>query len=210
MSNRIIDIKRVESSPTEPVDLTTVKSHLIISSTDDDTMLTALITQCRKAIEEYCAVSIVSKTITLIADLCKEWELPYGPVTGIQGVSTRTGGEGSGPGVYATQESGWSTDGSEFLSFSPSTAGGFNPGSPFRGYFQWGPYASPYGQLPLNRYKIIYTTGYLTVPDPLKLAILNEIAYRYERRGEQSDVKDFGLCETSRAIADPFQRKLWF
>lgn len=206
-SNRIIDVKKVESSPAEPLTLTQVKAHLIITSTDDDTMLTALITQCRIAVEEYCAISVVSKTITLIADLCREWELPYGPVTGIQSVATRTGGEGSGPGVYATQDSGWTTDGSEFLSFCPAPAGGFNPGVPFTGYFQWGPYASPFG-FRGNRYKIIYTAGYSTVPELLKLAILNEISFRYENRG---DMKDFdGICFAAQTIADPFKRKLWF
>lgn len=207
MSNRIIDIKRVESSPTEPVTLAQVKSHLIITSTDDDTMLTALITQCRQAIEEYCALSIVPKTITLIADLCKEWELPYGPVTGIQGVATRTGTEGSGPGTYATATTGWSYEGQEFLTFIPSGAGGFNPGEPFRGYFQWGPYASPYGQVPYNRYRIIYTAGYATVPDGLKLAILNELSFRYENRG---NVAMTGICEAAQILANPYQRKLWF
>jgi Phage gp6-like head-tail connector protein len=209
MSNRIIDIKRVESSPTEPLDLTQVKAHLIITSTDDDTLLTALITQCRKAVEEYCAISIVAKTVTMTADLCKEWELPYGPVTGIQSVATRTGGEGSGPGVYATQNSGWTTDGEEFLSFSPAIAGGFNPGAPFTGFFQWGPYASPHGR-GYNRYKIVYTAGYSTVPEPLKLAILNEIAYRYEKRGEARDPNDMGICLFARVIADPYKRLLWF
>lgn len=207
MSNRIIDVKRVESSPTEPLTLLQVKAHLIITVTDDDTMLTALITQCRKAIEEYCAISIVTKTVTLIADLSKEWELPYGPVTGIQGVSTRTGSEGSGPGTYATQTSGWTTEGEEFMSFVPAGGGGFNPGVPFTGFFQWGPYAT-YPEFPYNRYKIVYTAGYGTVPEPLKLAILNEIAFRYERRGETGEFE--GICLTARMIAGPFQRKLWF
>lgn len=206
-SNRIIDIRRTESNPSEPLTLTQVKAHLIITSTDDDTMLTELITQCRKSVEDYCAISIVVKTITLIADLCKEWELPYGPVTGIQGVLTRTGNEGSGPGTYETQTSGWTTDGDEFLSFSPAAGGGFNPGSPFTGHFQWGPYASPYG-FGINRYKIIYTAGYTTVPEPLKLAILNEIAFRYEHRGEGDEFN--GICLAAQRIAEPFKRMLWF
>lgn len=206
MANRIIDIKRTESSPTEPVTLTQVKAHLIITSTDDDTLLTALITSCRKAIEEYCAISIVVQDVTVIADLCKEWELPYGPTYGrISSVQTRTGGEGSGPGIYTTQISGWTIDGSDFNVFSPSNAGGFNPGAPFRGFFKWGPYASPYAYGE-NRYKIIYTAGYSSVPDLLKLAILNEITFRYENRGESPD----GICFAARTIADPLKRQLWF
>jgi hypothetical protein len=204
MKNRIIDIKKVESSPAEPLILQEIKQHLIITSTDDDNYLSDLNVQCRKAIEEYCAVSIVQKTITLIADLGKEWELPYGPVTGIQLVATRTGSEGSGPGTYETLTSGWGQDGSDFLTFIPSPAGGFNPGAPFTGHFQWGPYAS--SQSCINRYKIIYTTGYIVVPDALRLAILNEISFRYENRGNQGT----GICEAAKAIAQPYKRELWF
>jgi hypothetical protein len=205
--NRIIDIKKQELNAVEPLSLDEVKKHLIITFNDDDDYLTSLITQCRRAVEEYCAISIVQKTITLIADLYKEWELPYGPVTGILSVSTRTGTEGSGPGTYETQTSGWATDGSEFISFTPAV-GGFNPGSPFTGFFQWGTYASERSMV--NRYKIIYTTGYSTFPEALKLAIMNEIAFRYELKGNNVDLKDFGICFPSRTIADPYKRQLWF
>lgn len=205
-ANRIIDIKRVEGSVTEPVTLTQAKAQLIITFTDDDTKITELITQARKAIEEYCAISIVPKTVTLTAYLYTCNELPYGPVTGLQSVQTRTGTEGSGPGTYATQTSGWDTAGEEFLTFNPSGAGGFNAGAPFTGYFQWGPDASPYGYGG-NMYRLVYTAGYGTVPEELKLAIMNEIAYRYEHRGE-GEIK--GICEAARIIADPHKRQLWF
>lgn len=205
-TNRIIDIKRVEGAVTEPVTLTQVKAHLIITFTDDDTLLTSLITQARKAIEEYCSISIVPKTITLSAFLYTCNELPYGPVTGLQSVETRTGTEGSGPGTFATQASGWDTGGEEFLTFNPSWAGGFNPGVPFTGYFQWGPYASAhsYGG---SIYRLVYTAGYSTVPEELKLAILNEIAFRYEHRGNEIIT---GISEAARVIAHPHKRTLWF
>lgn len=201
--NRTIDIKRVESSPTEPVTLTEAKSHLIISFTDDDTLISSLITQARKIIENYCAISIVAQTVTLIADLFNEWELPYGPVTGIQSVATRTGNEGSGPGIYETQTSGWVQEGEQFITFIPAGTG-FNAGAPFTGHFQWGPYASKFGQYPGNRYKIVYTTGYSTVPDDLKLSILHQIAFMYENRGNQD------ISSTAQAFAFPYKRTLWF
>lgn len=86
MKNNYIDIKRSESSPTEPVTLTQLKAQLYITFTDDDTLLTSLITQARKAIENYCNISIVTQLVILTADLYDEWELPYGPVTGITSV----------------------------------------------------------------------------------------------------------------------------
>lgn len=204
-SNRIINCPKVENNPTEPVTLAEAKAQLIIGFSDDDAFITALITQCRQAIEEYCAISIVPKQITLTADLYKEWELPYGPVTGIVSVQTRIGNEGSGPGTYQTQESGWSTDGSQFLNFSPAAPVGFNPGVPFTGHDQWGDYASPYGNA-CNRYRIVYNAGYDVVPGNLKLAILQELVFRYENRGNQQT----GVCEAAQVIANPFRRGLWF
>jgi hypothetical protein len=213
--NLIIDCKRVESNPTEPVTGQEIKDHLIITSSDDDALLARMNIQCRKAIEDYCNISIVTKTITLIADLYKDWELPYGPVTGSLGVETRTGTDGSGPGQYSTLTSGWTTDGNEFLTFQPPKIGNFNPGAPFVGYFQWGPYATPSRpQSYVNRYKITYTAGYSPVPDGLKLAILNEIAYRYENRGGDPNLRasaftQQGVCEPARILADPYNRMLW-
>lgn len=204
--NNLIDIKRVESSPTEPCTLSQAKAQLIVTYTDDDTLITSLITKARKMIENYCNISIVAQSITMIADLYNEWELPYGPVTGITGVQTRTGNEGSGPGTYTTQTSGWSTDGTQFLSFRPAGAGGFNPGAPFTGYFQWGPYASPYDQYPYNRYKITYTTGYAVVPDDLIQAVLIQINFLYEHRGEEIGAD---VCEEAKIVANPYKRTLW-
>jgi hypothetical protein len=204
--NNLIDISRSESSPTEPCTLAEAKAQCIVTYTDDDTLITALITKARKMIENYCNISIVAQSIVMIADLYNEWELPYGPVTGITGVQTRTGNEGSGPGTYTTQTTGWSTEGLQFVSFRPAGAGGFNPGEPFRGYFQWGPFASPYGYDPYNRYKISYTTGYAVVPDDLKQAVLGQIAWLYEHRFEE---KDNVVCDAARIVAEPYVRKLW-
>ena len=205
MKNNIIDIRRTESSPTEPCTLAEAKAQAVITYSDDDTLITSLITKARKIIENYCSVSIVAQTVTMIADIWNEWELPYGPVTGITGVETRTGSEGSGPSTYATQTSGWSTEGLEFVTFTPAGAG-FNPGAPFVGYFQWGQYASPFGQGPGNRYKITYTTGYNPVPQDLKQAVLLQIVWLYEHRGEE---RTETICEAARNYADPYLRKLW-
>lgn len=205
MQNNILDIRRTESSPTEPCTLAEAKLQCIITYSDDDVLITALITKARKAIENYCNISIVAQTVTMIADLYNEWELPYGPVTGMAGVATRTGTEGSGPETYATATSGWSTDGVQFLTFIPSGAGGFNPGEPFRGYFQWGQWASPYGQSPGNRYKITYNTGYSAVPDDLKQAVLVQVAWLEAHRGEEA----VAVCDAARVLAEPYLRKLW-
>lgn len=196
--NRIIDIKRVESSPTEPVTPTEAKKHLLVDFSDDDTYITALITQARMMIEEYCAISIVSKTITLIADLYMEREIPYGPVIAIISVQTRAGTQGSGPATYESATTDWQTDGEEFMTFNPNAFGcSYSPTVPFTGRLD---------PAPDYRWKIVYTAGYTTVPDGLKLAVLNQIAFLYENRGNENK----GICESAQAYAFPYKRMLWF
>lgn len=196
--NRIIDIKKTDTG-SEPITLAQVKAQLIISFTDDDTLLTSLITQARKAIENYCAVSIVTKNIILTADLFQEWELPWGPVTGITGVAQRSGTQGSGPATYATAAD-WTQSGDEFISFAPGSPAGWDWGAPLPKNFS-----------AENRYRITYNTGPYT-PEDLLLAILNEVAYRYENRGNETATKGLitGICEAAQALAFPYKRLLWF
>jgi len=204
MKNNIIDIKRSESSPTEPCTLSEAKAQAIVTYTDDDTLITSLITKARKHVENYCNISIVAQTVIMTADLYNEWELPYGPVTGITGVTTRGTNEGSGPMTYTSVASGWGTDGVEFMTFIPSEAGDFNPSIPFRGITK--PLA---GQ---NRYRITYTTGYGVVPDDLKQAVLMQVAWLYEHRGEEDANKyDWtpGVCAAALKFADPYKRQAW-
>lgn len=179
--NQIISIDRSESSPTEPVTLAEVKSHLIITFTDDDTLLTSLITACRKAVENFCQISIARQTVTAILIYDCEQELPYGPVTDIYGVSSSVPNPGSGPVTYNTASSGWQTDGGDFKTFAGESCA---------------------------RYKLVYGTGYAVVPGDLKLAVLNEIAFRYELRGERVDIT--GICPLVQMIANPHKRYLWF
>jgi hypothetical protein len=205
VKNNIIDIKRVESSPTEPITLAEAKAQMIITYTDDDSLITDLITQARKAIENYCIVSIVVKTITLVADLFNEWELPYGPVTGLQSVAVRSGTQGSGPASYTTAEN-WAQDGVDFITFiPPDDAGTWDWGLP-RPRSQWPSWFN-------SRYKIIYTAGPYC-PDDLKLAILQEISFRYQNRGDASETRvtqfaDLGVCVPARVLADPYVRQSW-
>lgn len=190
VKNNIIDVGRVDTG-TEPISLVQAKSHLRITHTSDDTELTSLITQCRRIIEEFCCVSIVTKTVTFIGSLYGGMELPYGPVIALVTVQTGSS-EGSGVTVYTTLDS-WGLEGEGFVTFNPP--GGW--GDP-RINIRHGGYA---------RYKIVYTAGYATVPEDLKLAILNEIYWRYEHKGNEVD--SIGISEAARRIALPFKRMIW-
>jgi Phage gp6-like head-tail connector protein len=182
MSNQVISIDRSESSPTEPVTPVEAKAHLILTTTDDDTLLTSLITRCRKAVENFCHISIARQQITAVVVFDSESELPYGPVTDIISVGTSQSNTGSGPVGYDTATSGWQTDGGGFKTFD----GGCS-----------------------LRYRIVYMAGYTVVPEDLKLAVLNEIAFRYENRGEANDLHETGICAATRMLALPYKRMLW-
>lgn len=210
--NNIIDIRRTQLTAVEIVSLAEAKAQCIVTYSDDDALITRFIAMATKHIENHCNISLQPYNIVMTADLYQEYELPWGPVTGLLGVQTRTGNEGSGPGTYATQTSGWSTDGLQFLTFSPYSGTGFNPGVPFTGYFQWGPFASPYAQTPYNRYRITYTTGWPSPPEDLKQAILLQVSWLYEHRGEEVESKydwNPGVCPAALIFSDPYRRQLW-
>lgn len=175
----IVDSKRTELTTTEPVTLAEAKEALQITSTDFDTKLTRLITQCRKSVEEATALSLIYKRVVLICDINEEWELPYGPVIGIEDVSTRETSVGSGMPTFTTLEEGWEVDGSEFMKIYS---------------------ASP------NRHKLTYTVGYTSVPADLKLALLSEIAYRFAHVGDEENQ---GLGSSTRELIKPHIRVIW-
>jgi len=212
--NNIIDIQRTPLTPVTVVTLAEAKAQCIVTYTDDDTLITGYIEKAIKAIENHCNISIQPYTCILTADLFVEWELPYGPVVGITSVQTRDSNTGSGPQQYESATGNWKTDGTQFLTFIPPCAGGFNNSAPFTGYFQWGPFASPYGAAPgLNRFRITYTTGWGTsTPDDLKQAILLQAAWLYDNRGEEVANRYNwlpGVCEAALVFADKYKRQSW-
>lgn len=210
----IIDINRTAGTPLIFITLDEVKAQAIITFTDDDTLLANLLKMATQHIENHCNISIQPKNIILVADWVGEWELPYGPVTVISSVQTRLVPSGSGPATYQTAQSNWVTDGTQYLTFSACNDGGFNPAIPFTGYFSWGPFASRYGQEGSPRYKITYTTGYTvpTLPDDLKQAVLLQVCWLYENRGDVNASKyDWtpGVCEAAAKFADAYKRQSW-
>jgi uncharacterized phiE125 gp8 family phage protein len=181
--NRIIDIKITEATITEAVTRAEAKRHCVVDAafTADDTLFDDLIKECRQSIENACNISIVDKTVVLTADWKCEKELPYGPVKTITEVKFRTGTATDGTAQYDTLTGDdFSTDGELSKLFASSRCG---------------------------RHKITYTTGFTTVPADLKLAILNEIAYRYENRGDEAKA---GISEGAQALCKPFISFSWY
>lgn len=170
--NLILDVSLGQPTGSEPITLAQAKSQLKIDFTTDDTLLTALITAARSQIEQYTGVSIVEREVIALCKLTGDnwFELPYGPVVGTPVVSTVSIG-GSTPETITD----FDIVGTDFKMVCP------------------GDNTIEYPFL------ITYDAGYTTVPPDLIDAILYQVAYLYEHRGDESGIN--GRSPVAEALA---------
>jgi len=158
--NQIFDVQFDETGATEIMTLTELKAHLQITYTDDDTYLTLLIKSVRQAVERFCNISMVAKTVTLLGDFHCEFELPYGPVTALTSASLKTG---AGSYTAQTANTDYELDGitNSFQIFRPFVSG---------------------------RWKLVYAAGYssLSTIQDLVLDCKRIGGYCYENKGDQA------------------------
>lgn len=195
------DVDKQESyAGTEPVSLADAKAQLRVDFTDDDSIISRMITAARQAIENFCHISIVQKTITLTLEATESarslfaqpyqarepfnsFELPYGP---IKSVDIVTSIDSDGVSVISLAL------GKDYYLFGKS--------------FRTIKIANSF-----SNNILVYTVGLIIVPEDLKLAILNEVAYRYEARGDSQNIRataftQQGVCEAARVLASPYKR----
>lgn len=154
---QVVDLKRVADLGSPPITLSEAKSQLIVDFTDDDALITQLLTKATRTVENYCQISIIYQRVQLIADIGAEfWELPYGPVIGLESVETTTSQTGSGVSLFEAATTAWRIVGSQFS-------------SPF-----------------CYRYRLTYTAGNYC-PEDLKQVILEVLVFMYENRGKTAD-----------------------
>lgn len=203
LQNFFDDIQQDESyTITEPVTLAEAKAQCIVTHTEDDDYFTnILIAACRATVENYCHISLVEKTVTASLriennistrfpsgycspqDQDNVIELPYGPVKENPSV-TQISVNGTISSLTENQE--YSLTGSLYKNIVLNGAGTF---------------------------LLVYKTGYQNaIPRDLKLAILNEISFRYEKRGDETkrynaDVP--GVCAAAQVLADKYRRVAW-
>ncbi len=135
-----------------------VKPHLAITHSDDDTYLTNLVKQVREATERYCGISIGSQTRQWVYDFDDaEWNIPYGPVISISSIVRRTG---MGTTETLTANTDYELQGVHNKTLTIPAGG---------------------------RCTVTYVTGYTSLPEGLKRGMLEEIAYRYEHRGDTNE-----------------------
>jgi hypothetical protein len=142
---------------TEILALADIKEHLYIDSanTSFDTRLTTLNSEVRQYLEEITGKSLIDKTVTIIMWYESSFNLPFGPLVNFDSASIKTGIN-----EYEVQTVNEDYE-VEMARFRSYVGGG--------------------------KWKLVYDVGYtdLTLPEGLRLAWLNEIAKRFEHRGEE-------------------------
>ncbi len=156
-----------DESDTEPVSLLEAKNWLKIDVDDDDNLVTDIITAARQQCEHYLKISLIERTITarLINDL-NNIELPYGPVDEVSEVKD------ADDNVIDTDN--YTVRGVAFktLDYTGISAVSVTVNGPSGCN---------------NELTVTYTAGYAAedVPKYFKNAILNQIAWLYEHRGDE-------------------------
>lgn len=169
-------------SGNECVSLTEAKNHLYIDSgnSDFDTILTAIIKQAREYVEEITALSLISRTVTAYFDYSNEFTIPFGPVTTFTSAEIKTG---INTWETKTVNEDYELVDQTFISYSGN-----------------------------YRMRLIYVAGYTstTVPAGLKLGLLNEIALRFEHRGDNPLITRNGsvLLDTN-DLVQPYKMIEW-
>lgn len=185
---RIIDIDRTEADGiTEPLSLEDAKKWIKVTFTDDDDVITDIISDARKTIEEFCSVSIVETDIVFVVEMRPannrsriDVELPYGPVN-IEAVTLVERSDCGDNGVYETM-----TEGEDYYFL----------GSLFPKIVVISP----------GIYRITYAAGYSAVPSKLVDAMKSEIANQYDNRGDENRM---GISEMAKRKSQPYKRMAW-
>lgn len=203
LQNFFIGIDQEESYVIiEPVSLAEAKAHCYIThSEDDDYLGNFLILACRSAVENYCQISLVEKTVTASLKIENNirlsdpsgyldsrdndniFELPYGPVKEIASATMKSS---NGCLIPMVENQDYLLSGNLYKSMIINSTGDI---------------------------VLVYKTGYANmIPHDLKLAILNEIAFRYELRGDKTNryaQQNVGACESAAFLADKYRRLAW-
>lgn len=159
--NKIYDIA-VTDDATEPITLSAMKEFLRVTSTDDDTIITDLITISRQKLERYTGRSLVVKSIILTAYLDCPILLPYPKFDGVTTVKILQGQTSVGANDWDTLDAiDYQLLGTVDVTFIPQQAG---------------------------VYEITYATDTYSVNASGVLYDLKRIClWLYENRGDDSD-----------------------
>lgn len=179
--NAVLDVS-LGVGGTEVVTLAEAKTHLLIDTlnTDHDIYLATLIRQATTSMEKYTGRSIVRKEITAtLRNQLGDIEIPYGYAVTI---------------IEAKDIEGNIIDSTSYK---------------IRGF------QTKWLETKFDYIQLTYEAGYEFDVDPeeiyfmadMKQAILCEIAWRFEHRGDEVNIG--GLCPMAKGIAAQYRRQTW-
>lgn len=167
-----MNLKIITAPETEPITLEEAKDHLRVTATDEDTLITSIITVSREIAESFTHRALASQTLEYIIDDFPEEviTLPMPPVESIESIKYK-----NSEGVETT----WDSSKYIFLDSEPAKI--------VPAYGEVFPSFVPY---PIGAVKIRYVAGYkkegddpnIIIPEAIKQAILLLIGHYFENR----------------------------
>jgi uncharacterized phiE125 gp8 family phage protein len=168
---------------TEPVTLAEAKEYARIDGFNEDTLITSLIKMARIHCESYIGKSIVLKTVTIDSfTFPYQFQMPYGPLTSELNISK----------CVTIDENNVETP----LQYRVNA-----------GLF---PKLFILGGAQSYKFKLVYSAGFTTVPDDIKLAIKMMVNTLYERREDFSDLQAIESPLGVKALLMPYKTYNWF
>jgi hypothetical protein len=168
---------------TEPVTLAEAKEYARIDGFNEDTLITSLIKMARIHCESYIGKSIVLKTVTIDSfTFPYQFQMPYGPLTNEANISK----------CVTIDENNVETP------------------LPYRVNAGLFPKLFILGGAQSYKFKLVYSVGFTTVPEDIKLAIKMMVNTLYERREDFSDLQAIESPLGVKALLMPYKTYNWF
>jgi uncharacterized phiE125 gp8 family phage protein len=168
---------------TEPITLAEAKEYARIDGSTEDTLITSLIKVARLHCETYMGKAIIRKTVTIDSfSFPYQWQIPYGPLVSASDITK----------VVTIDQNNVETA----LNYQ------VNIGS-------FPKIAITSGDQSF-KFKMVYTAGFTTVPEDIKLAVKMMVNTLYERREDFSDLQAIPSPLGVKAILMPYKTYNWF
>lgn len=164
-----MSLQLITPTTVEPVTISDAKLHLKVDTSDDDALITRLITAARARAEWHTGRALNTQGWILWLDCWPQCGIVEIPLPPVQSVSSVT--------VYAPDDSATVLDPATYQVDAASTPARLTLKS-----------AAPLNMRAMNAVAVAFTTGYgdaaTNVPAGFRAAILELIAFLYEHRGE--------------------------
>ena len=198
----------VHTAPaTEPLTLSETKSYLRDDTSGDDTLITSLIVTARRLAEEHMQRAIITQTLQLFIDTLEDYEDPLweGMRTGPYLNYYKNYIDLPMPTVTSISHIKTYDDSDNATTFANTKYFLDNAKQPARIVLRTGE-TFPTALRVANAIEVKYVTGYAdasSVPEPIKFALFQIIAFLYEHRGDMYEGKS-ALPNTAKKLLEPY------